>query len=167
MGVREATAADAAAIHAVHCAAFPTEAEARLVSMLERDGDVLASFVAGIEGATVAHILFSRMDVIADGARVLAAGLAPVGVMPPYQGLGFGGALVRQGLEAMAKDGIQICFVFGSPRYYGRFGFRVDVAAPFASPYAGPHLMACILDNGLPVPERGEAHYAPAFARLE
>lgn len=167
MVVREATAADAWAIEAVHCAAFPTSAEARLVTGLEEDGDVLASFVAEIEGATVAHIAFSRMTVFADGNALAAAGLGPLAVMPPYQGLGFGGLLVRTGLEAMAAKGMQICFVLGDPDYYSRFGFRGDLAVPFASPYAGPHLMACLLDSAVCVPERGEAHYAPAFARLE
>lgn len=166
MLTRSATAADAAAIAAVHEAAFGGDAEARLVRMLEADGDVLVSLVAGIEGATVGHVLFSRMTAIADGVPVAAAGLAPVGVLPAYQGLGIGSALIREGLERLPSLGVRLCFVLGHADYYPRFGFGADLAARFASPYAGPHFMACALDSALRLPERGSADYAPAFARL-
>lgn len=134
--------------------------------MLEADGDALVSLVAGIEGARVGHALFSRMVVTADGEPVAAAGLAPVGVLPAYQGLGIGSALIREGLAKLPAFGIRLCFVLGHPDYYPRFGFRVETAAPFTSPYAGPHFMALALDTRLALPERGRADYAPAFARL-
>lgn len=166
MLVRSATGADAAAIDSVHEAAFGGDAEARLVRMLETDGDALLSLVARIEGATVGHIVFSRMAVIGDGAPITAAGLAPVGVLPPYQGLGIGSALIREGLARLPALGIALCFVLGHEDYYPRFGFSAESAARFASPYSGPHFMALALDSALRLPERGVANYAPAFARL-
>lgn len=162
---RNATPADAAGIDAIHMAAFGGDTEVKLVRMLEADGDALVSLVAGIEGARVGHILFSRMTVTADGKPVAAAGLAPVGVLPSYQGLGIGSALVRDGLAQLPALGIRLCFVLGHPNYYPRFGFRIETAAPYESPYAGPHFMALALDSALPLPERGRADYAPAFAR--
>jgi putative acetyltransferase len=166
MLVQSATPADAGAIDAVQESAFEGNAEARLVRMLEADGDALVSLVAGIEGATVGHILFSRMPVTGDGEPIAAAGLAPVGVLPAYQGLGIGSALIREGLALLPALGIRLCFVLGHEDYYPRFGFSADLAARFASPYAGPHFMACALDSALRLPERGVADYAPAFARL-
>ncbi len=166
MLARSTTAADAAAIDAVHEAAFGGSAEARLVRMLAADGDALVSLVAGIEGATVGHILFSRMTVTGDGEPINAAGLGPVGVLPAYQGFGIGSALIREGLARLPALGIGLCFVLGHEDYYPRFGFRAEHAARFASPYAGPHFMACALDSALRLPERGVADYAPAFARL-
>ena len=163
---RNATPADADGIGAIHAAAFGRDAEAKLVRMLEADGDALVSLVAGIEGARVGHVLFSRMTVNADGEPVAAAGLAPLGVLPSYQGLGIGSALIREGLSLLSTLGIRQCFVLGHPNYYSRFGFRVETAAPYLSPYAGPHFMALALDSALPLPERGRADYAPAFARL-
>lgn len=166
MLMRSGAPADAAAIDAVHEAAFGGEDEARLVRMLEADGDTLVSLVAGIEGATVGHVLFSRMQVIADGEAVAAAGLAPVGVLPAYQRLGIGSTLIREGLGRLPALGVRICFVLGHAAYYPRFGFGTGLAARFASPYAGPHFMALALDSGLSLPERGVANYAPAFSRL-
>ena len=166
MLVREATTADAAAIFAVHEAAFEGDAEARLVGMLDADGDTLVSLVAGIEGGIVGHVLFSRMDVVADGIALPAAGLAPVGVLPHYQGIGLGSALIREGLARLPGLGVQISFVLGHEGYYPRFGYSADLAAPFESPYKGPHFMALALDSGLARPQSGRADYAPAFARL-
>jgi putative acetyltransferase len=166
MLVRSAMPSDAAAIHAIHEAAFGGDAEARLVRMLEADGDVLVSLVASIEGATIGHVLFSWMTVTGDGEAIAAAGLAPVGVLPAYQDLGIGSTLIREGMARLPALGVALCFVLGHEGYYPRFGFSADCAALFASPYAGPHFMACPLDSALRLPERGVADYAPAFARL-
>lgn len=166
MLVRPATSADAASIRAIHEAAFNGDGEARLVAMIEADGDALVSLVAGIEGGTVGHILFSRMTVEADGVPLTGAGLAPVGVLPHYQGLGLGSALIREGLARLPALGIQISFVLGHADYYPRFGYSPEDARPFASPYAGPHFMALYLDRGLARPQSGRAEYTPAFARL-
>lgn len=167
MLARTATASDAAAIQAIHEAAFGGEAEARLVRMLAADGDALVSLVANIEGAIIGHIMFSRMTVTGDGEVIAAAGLAPVGVLPAYQGFGIGSALIREGLARLLAHGIELCFVLGHEGYYPRFGFTAKSAARFASPYSGPHFMALALDSALRLPERGVANYAPAFARLE
>src|SRR3546814_11331876 len=91
--IRPARATDDAAIDAVIRAAFAGtefghQGEAELVRMIEADGDALVSLVAERDGRIVGHVLFSRMDVEADGARIAAAGLAPVSVAPERQGQG-------------------------------------------------------------------------------
>jgi putative acetyltransferase len=169
--IRAATAADADAIDRVVRAAFAGtefghQGEAELVRMLEADGDALVSLVAEIAGAVVGQILFSRMDVEADGAALSAAGLAPVSVAPGRQGQGIGGALIRAGLDALRARRVAIGFVLGDAAYYPRFGYSPELAARFASPFAGPHLMAQMLDPGAAWPRGGRADYAPAFDRL-
>lgn len=166
MLTRPATRADLPAIQAIHRAAFGGEDEARLVTMLEEEGDALVSLVAGIEGAPVGHILFSRMSVEADGATLSGAALGPVGVLPHYQSMGLGSALIREGLARLRALDVQISFVLGHPSYYPRFGYAPALAVPFASPYAGPHFMALYLDSSIAKPQSGRADYAPAFARL-
>ncbi|MGB8843415.1 MAG: hypothetical protein WCC64_20355 [Aliidongia sp.] len=56
-------------------------------------------------------------------------------------------------------------FVLGDPVYYRRFGFDPMLASGFASPYAGPYLMALGLTQPLPSLS-GKIDYAPAFAAL-
>ncbi|WP_282949795.1 MULTISPECIES: N-acetyltransferase [unclassified Sphingopyxis] len=171
IAIRAATAADGDAIDAVIRAAFAGtgfghQGEARLVRMLEADGDVLTSLVAERDGAIVGHVLLSRMDVGADGAALSAAGLAPVSVAPDYQRQGIGDALIRAALDDLRKQGVQISFVLGHASYYPRFGYSPHLAERFASPFAGPHFMAMMLDSGADWPQCGRANYAPAFGRL-
>lgn len=169
--IRPARVEDAEAIDALHRAAFVAtdfgyQGEAELVRMIEADGDALLSLVAERGGAVAGHLLFSRMDVVGDGAPLAAAGLAPVAVLPGLQGQGIGGALIRAGLDKLRDRGIAISFVLGDAAYYLRFGYSADLAARFASPFAGPHFMALMLDSDALWPQDGRADYAPAFGRM-
>ncbi len=165
LAVRPAADEDSGAIRAVLTAAFPTADEADLVEQLASDGDLVLSLVAAVDGAIVGHIAFSRMTVTADGERVPGLGLAPVAVLPEHQKRGIGGRLIERGLAAANGSGAAIAFVVGDADYYGRFGFRTQTAAPFASTYAGPHFMAQWLSSPR-APSSGRAEYAPAFGRL-
>ena len=171
IGIRAATAADAEAIDSVIRAAFAGtdfghQGEAGLVRMIEADGDTLVSLVAERDGTIVGHVLFSRMDVEADGAALSGAGLAPVSVAPGSQGQGNGDALIRAGLASLRGQGVAISFVLGHQSYYPRFGYSPGLAARFASPFAGPHFMAMMLDSDAAWPLGGRADYAPAFGRM-
>ncbi|HWW58575.1 MAG TPA: N-acetyltransferase [Sphingopyxis sp.] len=171
IGIRAATAADAEAVDTIIRAAFAGtdfghQGEAELVRMIGEDGDALVSLVAERDAAIVGHVLFSRMAVEADGARLAAAGLAPVSVAPAQQGQGIGDALIRAGLAALCEQGVAISFVLGHESYYPRFGYSPDLAARFASPFAGPHFMAMMLDSDAAWPLGGRADYAPAFGRM-
>lgn len=169
--IRAATAADADAIDTVHRAAFAGteygyQGEAELVRMIEDDGDTQVSLVAEQGDDIVGHVLFSRMDVEADGAPLTAAGLAPVAVVPDVQGQGVGDALIRAGLDQLREQGVAISFVLGHEAYYPRFGYSPELAVRFASPFAGPHFMAMMLDSDAAWPLGGRADYAPAFGRM-
>lgn len=171
MLIRPASAdADLPAIIALHKAAFASadfgyQGEGELVAAIYDDGDAIVSLVAEAEGSIIGHVLFSRMDVVADGIAIPAAGLAPVGVLPDWQGKGVGDALIRAGIDALHEQGVAISFVLGHPSYYPRFGYSVEAARTFCSPYAGPHFMALWLDKPATLPESGRASYAPAFSR--
>ena len=145
---------------------FGHQGEAELVRMIETDCDALVSLVAERSGEIVGHVLFSRMNVEADGQSVGAAGLAPVAVAPACQGQGIGDALIRAGLDALSEQDCAISFVLGHEAYYPRFGYSPELAARFASPFAGPHFMAMMLDSNAAWPLGGRADYAPAFGRM-
>src|SRR5262249_10126875 len=122
--IRPERTEDAAAIRAVHCAAFPTDAEAHLVDQLRAAGQARVSLVAEVEGRVVGHIVFSPVSVVAlpDGRQGL--GLAPLAVVPEQQGRGVGSALTRAGLAVCRQEGCPFVVVLGHPAYYPRFGFR-------------------------------------------
>jgi putative acetyltransferase len=163
--IRPATPADTPGIEAVHIAAFPSDAEARLVSRLAADGDVVLSLVADREGEIVGHVLFSAMDVTAGGKALPSAALAPIAVSPARQAAGIGSALVDHGLADLAEQGVAWVFVLGEPDFYEQFGFDRGLGARFASPHAGDYWMALALD-GRAAPRAGEARHARAFAAL-
>lgn len=157
--IRNEEPTDHAAVRAIIEAAFARPEEADLVDRLRSNGDREVSLVAVEGDEVVGHILFSRMD-----APFRALGLAPVAVAPDRQRSGIGSGLIRAGLERARAAGWQGVFVLGAPGYYRRFGFDPPLAGGFASPYAGPHLMALSLGPGLPA-RSGRIEYAPAFRR--
>jgi putative acetyltransferase len=166
VSVRPAEPRDAAAIRAVHLAAFPTPLEADLVEALGRDGDVVISLVAERCGEILGHVLLSRMRVSGDGRPYRALGLAPVAVLPGFQSSGIGTALIESAIGIARASGEEILFLLGEPDYYRRFGFSAEAAAPFASPYAGPYFMALAVQPGVAVPRAGKADYPQAFSGL-
>jgi predicted N-acetyltransferase YhbS len=157
--------ADLPRIREVLSASFPTAAEADLVERLGADGHLAISLVATVDDAVVGFVGFSRMAVTADGEAVRALGLGPVAVLPDQRRRGIGERLIQQGLAAANGRGVSLVFVTGDRDFYGRFGFRRETAAPFASIHQGPHLLAQWLSRPR-VPASGTADYPPAFAAL-
>lgn len=152
--VRREGATDRPAVRALVAAAFEREDEALLVERLRPRA---TSLVAERDGAIVGHVMTSPMR------GVHAVGLAPLAVAAPARRCGIGAALVRGALEAARGAGWDGAFVLGDPAYYGRFGFRADLAARYDCPYGGPHLMALALRQGA-LPGGGRIDYDAAFA---
>ena len=126
--------------------AFNSKDESRLIRALQADGDSLLSLVAETDDSrVVGHIEFFR--ILIDGKPV-AAGLGPMSAKPGLQKTGIGSYLVRTGLEELDTLGETIVFVLGHDRYYPRFGFEAETAAPFKAPWSGPHFMAIRLAEG-------------------
>lgn len=121
--IRDEQAGDEEAIFAVHAAAFPTDAEARLVDALRGARHLVLSLVAEIEGRVIGHVAWSPVSVEGCSSVPSALGLAPVAVLPAEQHRGVGGALVRTGLERCRSAAVPFVVVLGEPAYYGRFGF--------------------------------------------
>ncbi|MET1111678.1 MAG: N-acetyltransferase [Allosphingosinicella sp.] len=164
--VRPESGGDAGAIRKVHLAAFPTSAEADLVTRLHEDFDSEISLVAEQNGEIVGHVMLSRMRASAADRAFRSLGLGPVAILPGAQGSGVGSELIRAALAIAGTLGEEVVFVLGDPDYYTRFGFSAEAAAPFASPYSGPYFMALWLHRPPAAPASGTAAYAPAFEAL-
>lgn len=165
--VRPETARDIPAIREVVRAAFPSDDEMRLVDRLRGAGDIAHSLVCEADGFIVGHAVLSRMNVLADGRPVAAAGLAPVSVLPECQREGIGSRLIERIIGDAAASGFQMMFVFGDLDYYARFGFSAAAAKRYRSPYAGANFMGLALVAGLPSPYEAKAIYPAAFEELE
>jgi putative acetyltransferase len=164
--VREERPVDRESVRAVNEAAFSGPDEADLVRRLYDDDDALLGLVAEVEGQVVGHILFSRLPIETVQGVVFAAALAPLAVMPDWQGQGIGTALVREGLTRCRERGVAAVVVLGDSDYYGRFGFRAEMASGLQTPWSGPFLMAVeLVQSGL-AGGQGVARYPAAFGEL-
>jgi putative acetyltransferase len=163
--IRLATPEDAAAIHQVHAAAFPTEAEATLVDQLIAAEHDELSLVAEVDGQVVGHVLYSPVTVERDG-RVIAAGLglAPVAVLPSHQKQGVGSELISASLQALASAGCPFVVVLGEPAYYQRFGFKTTSQFQLGNVYGvdEPFMVAELTPSSLP-PGGGLVKYGAEF----
>jgi putative acetyltransferase len=160
--IRHEQSGDAAAVFAVHAAAFPTDAEARLVDALRGAGQLSISLVAEDGGQVVGHVAFSPVTLASTTGGL---GLAPLAVIPARQRQGIGGQLVREGLSAAATSGAKFVVVLGDPEYYRRFGFRRAGAVGLGNEYgADEEFMVLELQPGSLPPAGGLVKYAAAFA---
>ena len=112
---REERRTDRKGIREVHTLAFGSDAEARLVDRLRRDGHFIVSLVA-VDGAEViGHALFSQLPVERGAVRLATAALAPVAVRPDWQRRGIGSTLIRRGIEISPRPGCLAAQVLSDP----------------------------------------------------
>lgn len=163
--IRDERPEDEAAVAAVVEQAFGRALEADLVAALRRNGTVALSLVAEAEGRLLGHILFSPVIIEGAAEGFAAAGLAPLAVLPAFQRLGIGSALVSAGLGRARELGYARVLVMGDPAYYQRFGFSPAAAAGIRYPGDLPQeaFMAIALEPGALDGCAGTARYAPEF----
>ncbi len=142
MFVRPANPRDFAKIPQLVEAAFGRHDEGLLVEELRRDGDIVMEFVATDREELIGHIILSRF-VVPQGCLALA----PVSVHPDRQKQGIGSTLIRIATEAAEEEGWTAAFVLGNPHYYGRFGYEVEQASGFDTPYPPEFTAACVFDT--------------------
>ncbi len=165
--IRREQPGDTPLIGIVHRAAFPTDAEARLVDRL-RDGEkAIVSLVAEMDTQLVGHIMFSPVSVVGHSTNQRGLGLAPVAVLPDNQGRGLGAALVQTGLISSRDEGYGFVAVLGEPAYYGRFGFRRASKLGISNEYEADEAFMVIEFEANALPPSGTLiKYAPEFAEL-
>lgn len=121
--IRPETEADQAAVFGINAAAFPTDAEAKLVDSLRVSAEPFVSLVAEENHDVVGHIMFTPVT-LEPFDNLDLMGLAPMAVLPSRQRGGIGTELVKAGLDRCRTLGIGAVAVLGHPEYYPRFGFR-------------------------------------------
>ena len=137
--IRVATCLDLDDVREIHLCAFP-ESEKQIVSTLavnllsEEASPKTISLVAEADGAAVGHIAFSPVTVN-NNKSWKGYILAPLGVKLEYQKRQIGSKLIENGMERLSKMGVNVLFVYGDPKYYGKFGFSADFASGYLPPY--------------------------------
>jgi putative acetyltransferase len=125
--IRDEIKDDTTTITEVTAAAFETleissHAEQFIIEALRSAKALTLSLVAEVDGQVVGHIAFSPVT-ISDGTEAWY-GLGPVSVLPGYQRMGIGKALVREGLSRLKGLDAKGCCLVGHPQYYRKFGFE-------------------------------------------
>ena len=139
MDIRLATNLDRDDIRNIHLSVFP-EGEREIVSNLairllsEETTPQTISLVAEADGAVVGHIAFSPVTIKYNEVWKGYI-LAPLAVKPEYQKRQIGSKLIESGLEQLSTMGVHALFVYGDPKYYGKFGFNAELASSYSPPY--------------------------------
>ena len=137
--IRTATSLDCDDVREVCLSAFPEE-ERELVATLacdllkETTSPETISLVAEANDAVIGHIAFSPAVVESNENRTGYI-LAPLAVKPEWQKRKIGSKLIETGMERLSTLGADHVFVYGDPKYYGKFGFAADTAADYVPPY--------------------------------
>jgi putative acetyltransferase len=142
-------------------AAFPSDAESKLVDALRTNGKAIISLVAVDSDQVLGHILFSAVSTSPPN-DAKGIGLAPVAVRPNAQSQGIGSQLIREGLRSCEELGYDYCIVLGAPKYYSRFGFEKASNFDLQNEYGvdGAFMVIRFRDRAA----HGLVKYAPEFA---
>lgn len=123
------------------------------------------SLVTEINGDIVGHIMFTKIIIKNDDNIFESLALAPVSVLPPYQGQGFGTSLINEGLRIAKKLDFKSVVVLGDNKFYSRFGFKPasnwGIKAPFE--VIDEYFMALELEFGGLENIRGTVVYGKEF----
>lgn len=96
------------------------------------------SLVATISENIVGHILLTRISIKGEFEEVPSLALAPVTVLPEFQGKGIGTALINAAHKIAANLGFESIILFGHPDYYPKFGYQIaskfGIKLPFEAP---------------------------------
>jgi len=165
--IRPETPGDIPAIFELNLRAFGQPAEAQMVDKLRRDGDFIPELsLVAVDGVRiVGHILFPPVTISSPEGDIAALALAPMAVLPEFQGRGIGSLLVKEGLAACRCLGHRIVVVVGHPAYYPKFGFFPACERGIDVPFPVPDeaLMVTALVEGALEGVHGTIRYPHAF----
>lgn len=123
------------------------------------------AMVADMQGKIVGYILLSSITIVEGNVVHKALALAPVAVLPAYQQMGIGSALINKVHEIASSHNEVLIVVIGHASYYPMFGY-VEAAprgikVPFNIP--SPYVMIKELKKDACSGIQGMVRYPPAF----
>ncbi len=152
------TYADLPAIKSVHARAFGRDIEPDLAQRLIEAKETTLDLCASIDGMIVGHCILTELK----GPK-MAMALAPLAVDPNWRDFKIGTELVRRLLSNAREAGWYSVFVLGDPDYYGRFGFKSELADCVDCEYQGNSFQALELVAGALKDYHGVLEYPQIF----
>ncbi|MET3026730.1 N-acetyltransferase [Flavobacterium sp. UW10123] len=123
------------------------------------------SIVAELDDRIIGHILFTKLRIKNDSNSFESLALAPVSVLPEFQGKGIGSKLILYGHEVAKSLGYKSVILLGHQDYYPRFGYELcekyNIIMPFDVP-AENCMVIALAEDGLN-DVNGEVVYPKAF----
>lgn len=138
-----------------------------LVNRLRKSDDFIKelSLVAEDNGKVIAHLMLTKAKINNGDMSVETLALAPVSVIPEYQGKGIGSKLINVALESARRLGYKSVIVLGHDKYYPKFGFvpasKYEIKAPFDVPDEA--FMVKELNDGSLIGVSGIVEYTKEF----
>lgn len=138
-----------------------------LVNRLRKSDDFIKelSLVAEDNRKVIAHLMLTKAKINNGDMSVETLALAPVSVIPEYQGKGIGSKLINIALESARRLGYKSVIVLGHDKYYPKFGFvpasKYEIKAPFDVPDEA--FMVKELNDGSLIGVSGIVEYAKEF----
>ncbi|MCB0586775.1 MAG: N-acetyltransferase [Phaeodactylibacter sp.] len=170
INIRAEAPQDYTAIREANDKAFEQQNEGRLIEALRALPEFIPelSLVAEHHGKIIGHILFSPVEIRGKQTVHQALALAPMAVLPEYQGRGIGTQLVEEGLRQARQMGFGAVIVLGHEWFYPRFGFRPasrwNIRSPFPVPDAA--FLALELRQGALQGVKGMVKYLRPFEEV-
>lgn len=123
------------------------------------------SLVAVLYQKIVGHILLSRITINSSLQNFKSLALAPVSVLPEYQGRGIGGQLIEAAHQKARSLGHTSVILLGHAHYYPRFGYRPAHTFGITLPFDAPreNCMAVELVENALNDVHGMVQYSQAF----
>lgn len=119
---------------------FSDQREHELVARIRKDSEAFIPELSLVaihqdHNEIVGHILLSKIKINQESQSTESLALAPVSVLPEYQGKGIGRMLILEALQKAKELGYRSVVVLGHPDYYPKFGFQKaslwGIQAPF------------------------------------
>ena len=114
--------------------------EQNLVNRLRRSDEFIKelSMIATDHENIVGHIMLTKIIILDKEISHDSLALAPVSVLPEYQGKGIGSLLIKTAIKKAKELGYNSIVVLGHDKYYPKFGFEkasnYEIIAPFEVP---------------------------------
>ncbi len=168
--IRPELSNDYQSITELNVKAFGQPGEAKLVEDLRRNPQFIKglSLVAVLDGKLLGHILFFPIIIRNTDKVYRSLALAPMAVLPDYQGRGIGSALVIAGIDEARAGKFGSVIVMGHRDYYPRFGFKKASQYGIFPPFVVPDdvFFALELQPGALERVKGIVEYPLEFAEV-